>query len=727
MSVSPSFSLFIGAALLVSSAPAQSTPPPPAAAHRHAPAPSTHAHGPLTLDPFVTSATPFARNQAELAQSTTLLSGRSLMLKQQPTLGETLAGEAGVNATSFGPGASRPIIRGLSGDRIRLLENGIGTFDASVISPDHAVSVEPLVVERIEVVRGPASLLYGGNAVGGVVNVITHRIETDLPTERVRGKVEVRGSTAERELAGGGVIDVAVPTGEKQAVIVHVDAFRRRAQDIGIPGFAESARIRNVESAEAAASGDAEPDFAAGRLPNSARRSASAAAGVSFVASTYHFGVSHSGLDQRYGVPGHAHAADEPAHAGDAAGVQVDLRQRRTDFEAEWHRDGSFIQGLRLKLGAARYRHHEIEPNGEVGTTFENRGHEGRLELTHGGTDGWSGAIGLHTTEADFAAAGEEAFLPPSLTRSAAVFVFEEVTHGATTWQAGARLERMSLHPDAGTVTTSRDLSASLGVVRSLQQGFAFAASIAQTRRAPNAQQRFADGPHAGTQAYERGQPGLKSEKSLGLEASLRRPIGAVTGALTVFLNRFDGYIFEQPTGEIARETAEGWVISSPDGDAGIDGAGELPVYRTVQTDARFWGAELEAVWHLAGRANWHVDLRLAGDFTRATEGGRPLPRIPASRLMTGVTWQHGPISAGVDLQHVFSQSRVAANESASRPYRVLSAHVAREFAWRSLTGEIFLRGTNLLDEEIRPHTSFVKELAPLSGRGAATGIRFTF
>jgi iron complex outermembrane recepter protein len=212
--------------------------PPAAPAHSHTPPGSSHPSGVVVLDQFVTSAQPFARNQVDLAQSTTVLSGQSLLLKKQATLGDTLASESGIQATSFGPGASRPIIRGLGGDRIRLLENSIGTMDASVTSPDHAVSIEPFLVERIEVVRGPASLLYGSNAVGGVVNVITHRIETDLPTERVRAGAELRAGTAADEVAGGGVLDLALISAAERALVVHVDGFRRRTENLRIPGYA---------------------------------------------------------------------------------------------------------------------------------------------------------------------------------------------------------------------------------------------------------------------------------------------------------------------------------------------------------------------------------------------------------------------------------------------------------------------------------------------------------
>lgn len=722
MSPFRSWSIFC---LCVASLSRAQTPPaaPPAPAHTHAHS-QANPHGTVTLDQFVTSAAPFARNQVDLAQSTTVLSGRSLQLKQQSTLGETLAGEAGISATSFGPGASRPIIRGLGGDRLRLLENSVGTLDASVISPDHAVSVEPFLIDRIEVVRGPASLLYGSNAVGGVVNVITHRIETDFPTEPVTGTFELRGSTAAEEFSRGGVLDLALKSAADRAVVLHLDGFRRTAHDVRIPGFAESAAVRAEEIEHARDQGEPAPAFARGRLPNSALVSESGAVGVSFISKALHLGASYSGVDSTYGVPGHAHERAP----GDAAGTQIVLKQRRTDVQAEWHAAAGWIQGARFKLGHAKYRHAELEPNGDVGTVFSNRGHDARLELLHGDGKTWNGALGAHSSRSDFAAMGEEAFLPPSVTRSDALFAFEEVAQDPITWQFGARLERSRITPENGPRRRDHEISGSLGAVWKLDAAHAFAVSATHTDRAPNAQELFADGPHAGTQAYEIGDARLKAERSLGLEASLRRKTGFVTGAVTVYANRFDGYVFEQPTGLVAIEDDGAWEFLPPDHpEVAAAEEGGLPVYRTVQRRARFWGAELETLWHLHENKDWQLDLRLAADFTRAREGSRPLPRIPAPRVTTGLTWAHDDWQAGVESQFVFAQRRTAPLETASESYTLLSAWVSRTLTAGRARWDLFLRGTNLLNDEARPHPSFVKALAPLPGRSFAAGVRLTF
>jgi iron complex outermembrane receptor protein len=698
---------------------AQTTPAAPPPVHSHAPGAPSHPGGAVTLDQFVTTATPFARNQVDLAQSTTVLGGRSLLLKQQATLGETLSAETGMSATSFGPGASRPIIRGLGGDRIRLLENSVGTIDASVTSPDHAVSVEPFLVERIEIVRGPAALLYGGNAVGGVVNVITHRIETDLPTETFRGGAEARWGSAAEDFSRGGVLDVALPVATGKALVLHLDGFQRGTEDVRIPGFAESERIRAEETEHAIEHGEPAPTFAYGRLPNSALDSSSAAGGVSYVSKTFHVGASYSGFNSIYGVPGHGHEAAP----GEAAGVRIDLRQRRTDLQAEWHGDAGLLHGARFKFGQADYNHAEVEPDGGIGTRFANQGHDARLELLHGDEKSWSGSLGLQSSRSDFSAIGDEAFLPPNQTRSDALFVFEEITGGPVTWQLGGRVESVRIAPEAGATRRDELFSGAAGLVWKLHDAHALTVSLTHTSRMPNAQELFADGPHAGTQAFEVGDATLAPERCLGLETSLRRRQGAVTGALTLFMNQFDGYIFEQPTGLVAVEKGGGWLFQPPGGDA----PEALPVYQYVQRDARFYGVELETLWHLHDQRDWQLDLRLAGELTRAEEDAGNLPRIPATRLAAGVLWANAAWSAGIDCQWTLRQHRVAANETPSGSYALVSAHLSRVFGFGPTQWEVFLRGTNLANQEARPHPSFVKELAPLPGRGVTAGVRLTF
>ncbi len=692
-----------------------------AVAQTAASAPHTPAGEAVSLEHFVVTASPFERQQADLAQATTVLAGAALQQRQQATLGESLAGLPGLSSTYFGPGASRPVIRGLGGDRIRILENGAGTLDASVVSPDHAVSVEPFLIDRVEVVRGPASLLYGGSAVGGVVNVFTHRIESELPEAPISGLLEARAGSAAGERAEGGVVDVARPAGKDRALVLHLDGFRREADNVAIPGFPESAAVRAEETEHAEEHGAPPPVFARGELPNSALDSSGGAAGLSWVAGSSHAGFAWSGFGTNYGVPGHAHEGE--------GGVRIDLRQRRWDAQAESRAASGIFSGGRLKFAHADYEHRELE-DGVVGTVFRNKGWEVRAEALHADLGGLAGTWGVQAGRNDLEALGAEAFLPPSRAENRALFVFEEFRRGRWTGEFGARYETQELAVRDGSGRGRDDDAASFsaGTVWNPAPGWTVAATVVRTQRAPNTQEVFAFGPHVGTNAFEIGDAALARERSTGFEASLRKRTGRVTGEVTVFANRFRGYIHERANGLVAVEGTDGFEFVDPGTLTEEEAEQALAVLEFVQTGAKFHGAEAEVLLHLHDEVQHKLDLRLAADITRAEDGaGRPLPRIPAARYTVGLQWQRGDWSAGAEWQRTAGQDRVALTETTSDGYSFVSAHVALCLKHGRQAWDIFVRGTNLTDEEARPHTSFLKDLAPLSGRNASAGVRWTF
>lgn len=704
-----------------------------AAAQAPAPVPHSHAAESVTLEHFVVTASPFQRAQADLAQATTILADTALDQRRAFTLGETLAGLPGLNSTWFGPGASRPVLRGMGGDRIRLLENGVGTLDASVISPDHAVSIEPLLVDRIEAVRGPASLLYGGSAIGGVVNVLTHRIETEVPDRPLAGGMEARHGSAADEFSLGGTANIALPRSGDHAMVLHLDGFHREADDLAIPGYAESAAVRAEETAHALEEGEEPPVFARGTLPNSSVRSRGGSAGLSWVSGSGHLGFNRSVFTTDYGVPGHAHAGEDDGEApepdGPDDGVRIELRQRRWDIQGESRESSGIFSGGRFKFGHADYEHRELE-NGQVGTIYQNRGYEARAELLHRDLAGLAGTWGAHFGRTDLAAIGDEAFVPSVRTEQRAVFAFEEFRRGDWTGEFGARFERQELATRDGSGRGRADdaVSFSVGAVWNLTPGWTLAASAVRTHRAPNAQEAYAFGPHLGTNAFEIGQANLARERSLGLELSLRRRAGRVTGEVTVFANRFADYIYERANGLVAVDHDGTFHFEDPAGLDEHDREGALPVYEFTATDARFRGAEAEVIVHLHDEGRHRLDLRFAADLVRAEDGaGEPLPRIPAARFGVGLDWRRGDWTAGAEWQRTRRQHRVAPGESPTDGYGLLSAQVSWCHQAGAGTWDLFLRATNLTDEEARPHTSFLKELAPLPGRNLTGGVRWSF
>lgn len=680
------------------------------------------------LGSIIVSSSPLGHSQADLAQATTVLSGWSLTEKIKPTLGDTLAQEPGINATSFGPGASRPIIRGQGGDRLKLLENGVSALDASATSPDHAVAVEPFLVRRIEIVRGPASLLYGSSAVGGVVNMLTHRIDEQAPEGRADTELMLRYDSSANSWTRGGTSDITLwkPANDAGTLVFHIDGFRRDAGDLRIPGHAESESVRAAEAAEAAAAGTADAhdhEEQEGVLPNTALTADGGAFGLSWIGGDYHLGASFSGYNTLYGVPGHEHHEDAGATAtgntdegGEAAGVRIALRQRRADLQGAITRDLGPFTGARLKVGRVDYEHRELEPTGEVGTRFTNSGHDARFELLHAGLSGkLSGALGLQEARNRLEAQGEEAFVPSSLTQTGALFAFEEYALGALRLQAGARAEKQSITVDS-LDTHRRDwlYGASLGAVWKLGGGWSLAGNGSQSSRAPNAQELFADGPHAGTGSYETGNPNLARERVLSGELSLRREKGLVTGELTVFAQRFRNHIHSDRNGLVAVEGANGFEFVQADAPGAPEG---LPVYVEHQGKARYAGLELDTRVHLHEGDRHAFDLRLGGDLVRASGEDGPLPRIPNARTMAGLEWRHGDWGAGLDWTHAFRQGRVAENEAASPSYELVGATLTRCLRFRHLEADLVLRAGNLLDREIRPHTSYLRDLAPLAGR----------
>jgi len=736
----PPFRLFLISLISGSLALAQLPAAARAADSAHAAAGADAA--PLHLERIVVSTSPLARTLGEVSQPVSLLEGRRLAQQQSTTLGELLAGEPGVASTYFGPGASRPVLRGIGGDRLKVLENHIGTIDAAATSPDHAVSLDPLLIERVEVVRGPAALLYGGNAVGGVVNVITGRIPSELPNTRVGGdervslggRVEVRTQSANREESAGAVLE-----GAAGDFAWHIDGFLRDTKDLKIPHFAESQRKRIADGDD-----PAEADYR--RVPNTEIESDGGSVGLSWIRESGYIGVAWSGFNTFYGVPGHSHSHGDHDHSHDHGhgdeddhdhdhgddhedeAVKIDLVQRRFDLGGEIHREIGILRGAKFRLGFADYRHQELA-DGSVDTVFKNRGHDARLELLHREIAGVNGAFGWHGSESRFEAIGDEAFVPPSRTTNHALFILEEKPVGPVALQLGGRLEAQEIKLRNGSGRSRKDLLASVsaGALWKLGDDWSLGLSASRNERGPGAQERYANGPHIGTRAYEIGSPRLGVETSTALDLTLRKRTGRVTGALTGFVNRFDGYVFEQPTGQVAIAHGDHFHFEP---DTHPDAADGLTIYRYAQTDARFLGLEAEITAHLYEGALGNLDLHLATDAVRGKnlkDGGSDLPRITPRRSQIGLEWTHGPLNFGADAQFVAEQRRVAPNEAPTDSYTLIGLYGSYALRLGPTECTLFVRGTNLGNRDARVHNSFLKELLPLPGRSVNLGLRIAF
>lgn len=659
-----------------------------------------HAHAQPALEEVHVTGTPMRSSPNELAQSVSVLSGDALDRVSSNNLGETLAGQVGMSSTYFGAGASRPIIRGLGGPRVLTLEDGIATLDVSTVSADHAVSVDPLVADQIEIFRGPTTLLYGSGAVGGVVNTVTNRIPgLDAPSG-LTGAFELRGDTVADER--GGALEVE---GGGERFAWHVDAQHRAADDYAIPGYAEHGHA----AGEAGADGH-------GVLDNSGVEVNSAAAGGSWLGDTAFFGMSVSRFESLYGIPGHhdhAHEDELPSGAGEAghAGdVRIDLDRTRVDVEGGWLGLDGAIETVRMRAGVNDYAHAELE-GGAVGTRFGNDAYEARVELEHAPIGRWSGAVGVQASQRDFAAIGEEAFVPPVETRSAGLFMVERLELDSWRLSLGGRLESQRHAPTgAAPATEGEATSVSLAAIRELGGGLELALNAASAERLPAAEELYADGPHLATGTVELGDATLGSERARHVDVGLRGGADDRSWRVTAYETAYDDFLYLRDTGS-------------------VDPDEMLPVFAFAQRDATLTGIEAEFFTALAAVGPGELDLELKADAVRGElVGGTKLPRLPPASYGARLQYHDARIVAGLGFKRYRRQDETAPFEEATAGYTLVDLDVTWHLEASDALGlDVYVRGTNLNDEEARKHTSLVKDVAPLPGRNFRFGVRARF
>ena len=710
--------LFASTMLAASPVLAQEAPPPAepadAAAAQRA---RDHVHQEANEDIIVTA--PFVRDLNILA-GTSVMSGSELVREMRPQLGDTLARLPGVSATSFSPGASRPVLRGFQGERVRVLVDGIGSIDVSNTSADHAVTIDPITAHRIEVLHGPAALLFGSQAIGGAVNVFDRRIprRTAEPAEDVHvDAVAAFGSAADERSVGAGI---DIPFGDS-GLVLHFDGSIRKTDDVRIGGFVLSPAARSEQLAIAAeedAEGHAEEaaearEFASlrGVLPNSATETETAGVGLALLRENGNIGFSISYFGSRYGVParpgGGHHHEDAVGHAEDVD-VSIDLEQIRADLRGEVTVGGALIDRIRIRAGFADYQHTELEGE-EVGTIFRTEGMEGRIELVQADRGGWRGASGAQFFTRKLAAIGAEAFVPPNSTEQIGLFTLQELEIGPVELEAAARYERSKVvSNDVGFDRSFDALSFAVGGSYELAPRVRAGLNLSRAERAPSPEELLSDGPHIATQSFERGDPDLGTERSLGGELYLRadRPDYDLTASL--FFSRFDGYIFQTASGDVEDE---------------------LPVFQYVQRDATYWGFELGASATLARIRSFRIVADTVADYVRASvaDGGGAVPRIPPMRLLAGVEAQSSDLDGRLEVEKVFAQKRVGAFETSTDGFTLVNASIAwRPWGRRNPTS-VVLSASNIFDVDARRHASFTRDFAPLAGRDLRVSARVSF
>ena len=710
--------LAIAAALAT---PAHATEPPQQAQHDKQP---------KDLAAVEVRATPLADTAENLAMPVEVLAGQKLDEAKAGTLGETVAKLPGVQSSNFGPGVGRPIIRGLDGARVQVLSDGLGSGDVSTLSVDHAVSIEPFLADQIEVLKGPATLLYGSGAIGGAVNVIDGRVPVSRPDAPFSGRTELRHGSVNDETTGMFRLD-----GGSGAFAFHFDALHRETGDYAIPGYPESAGLM-------AEHGDTPDPDDAGILHNSAVRTDSAALGLSWIGERGFIGGAYSLFNTAYGIPGgHEHAGDAHDHEDEEhhedGGVHILMDQRRSELRGGIDNIGVF-ESLRLKLADTDYTHTEFEGDA-IGTVFHNKSQEARAELVHAPFLGWKGAFGLQGSKRNFTAIGDEAFVPGSRSYDTGLFWIGKRAFGPLQIDLGLRHDDNRIDVDnAATAAPDRHIHTTSG-----SAGFGWKASEAvhlslgldRAQRAPGAEELYSNGLHVATGSYEFGNVALGVETARRIELGLHMHHGPVEAQLSAWQARYDDFIYLAGT------------------DANVDSA-PLRVWR--QGDARFHGLEAKVGWDIADTNTGLWSLNLFGDLVRArlanaagssealnigiqhgdhvdavqaqVATGGNLPRIAPARVGASLRWELDGWRASLGAVRYAKQDKVAAYETATPGYTLVDAHFARHIDTRSGREiELFVDGNNLTDREARPHTSFLKDEVPLPGRNVVFGVRAFF
>jgi len=641
------------------------------------------------LDQLIIS-TPLTDTTANTALPVSILSGDELRMKASSSVGETLKNEPGISSQSFGPGVGQPVIRGQTGSRVHVLQNGLGSLDVSSLSPDHANSTEALWAETIEVLRGPTTLLYGSGAIGGVVNVIDNRIPEKAPDKLFSGAFEQRYNTVNEGKSSAFKVD-----GGKGMLAWHLDGFYRDSINQQIADNA----VEGVDDG--------------GRLLNSNTRAQSGTAGFSIIGDMGFVGFSINHLDNNYGIP----PGDEPDEE-----VRIDLKQTRYDMKAEIKQPLNFAESLRMKLSYTDYQHIEIE-NGTAGTVFSNEGFESRLELIQ---KPWAffdhGVLGVQTKNSEVSATGEEAIIPKSDVNSFGFFTVQDIHTENLMYELGVRVEQQWIDPVGMKESSHTPVSFSTSALWSVTEEDSIKLTFSRSERAPDIQELFSNGAHLATSSYDIGNADLKVETSHNIELGIHIDHDWFQADFNLYQNWVNDYISKNNNGQFFNSNTETFVNNCV-------GAGCLPVYRAEQQDAEFQGFEAQVIIPLLSTDYGHLDSEIFADYVRGQfSNGDDIPRMPPLRYGVQLGWEGFDWATQLRMTRAEKQENPGLNETETDGYWLLDLSANYRVAIAEYADMLlFVKANNLLDQDIRHSVSYLRNSAPEAGRGAEMGLRIEF
>ncbi|GAB1266027.1 TonB-dependent receptor [Aurantivibrio infirmus] len=675
-----------------------------------------HQHNHGEIEEIIVSGSQ-GKSKTETALPVHLINGEELRNSASTTLGETIQNQVGVHSSSFGVGVGQPVIRGLTGNRVKVLQNNLSTLDASSASQDHADSVEALLSEQIEIVRGPATLLYGNGAIGGIVNVIDNRIPKTLAPSAFGGATEIRHSSVNDNNTL-----VTKLGGSIEKISWYFDGVHRDSNFVEIPGYA-----LDIESIEALEHHDEdemeeeeEHENTKGFVANSDTEAENFTIGGSWIGDDSYFGIAFSNLKNNYGIPpgAHHHEEGEEEEEEGEENIRIDLEQQRSDIEFGQKYTG-FIEELNAHLTFNDYEHKELE-GPVVGTRFKNKGFDSRVTVKHQHHKGLNGVWGLQYGDRDFSAVGEESFIPAADISNLGFFILESIDLSPTIIELGLRVDKDKIKTKAACDTDTTSWSANAATIWGIDDNTNINVSLSRAERAPTVEELFSNiavgtcdihgdenlVTHAATQRIELGDPRLTTEVSNNIDIGFFKYTGNFRAEINFFRNNFKNFIYLADSGEID----------------------ETIVSQYLQDDASFQGAEVQLSYPRTFLDVHHFDFTIFGDRVKAElDSGENIPRIPPQRFGIELQYQVGDFSAKLRTTKVSAQKDVAKNELETEGYTRIDAQLDYHLQTQGLEWVFFAKASNLSDKEIRDHTSLLKNFSPAPGRSIDLGVRLSF
>lgn len=657
------------------------------------------------LDMMVVSA-PLAIESSKSAKPVTVLTGDALYTKMETTIGDTLKNELGVTSQSFGAGVGSPVIRGQSGPRVQVMQNSMSNNDVSSLSPDHANGVEPILAERIEVLRGPATLLYGNGAIGGIVNVIDNRIPEKAFDKVIGGAGEQRYDSATNQTSS-----VVKVEGSNNGFAYHVDGFYRDQGNTHIGGTAIDEAAVQINDPSFTA-----PENSQGVINNSNARSRGGSIGVSMIGDTGLVGASINQLEKNYGIP---------SDGSGEAPVTVDLKQTKYDFKARLNQPFAFAEKLKMKFGYTDYQHTELD-GGQPATHFLNKSYASRLELEQKPIGALTGSLGFQSTNSEFSAInadGSAPLVPKSNIDSYGLFAVESYKYGNVTYELGGRGEWVTISPENTNSLTYLPISGSLSALWEVNKQHQLSLAYTHSQRAPLIQELFYDGVHEASRSYELGNANLSKEFSNNLDLGYRFNSDWMSAEINVFHNWVSNYIYQQRADYLFNTDTEDFADTCTLGEACI------PVEINQQAGATFKGYEAQLKFPLMENHYGLLDLSLFSDYTRGTfNKGGDVPRMPPLRYGLQLSYEKNEFSSNVRLTRGEAQTHAGANETSTASYLLLN--LGAQYHIASISDAdimVFANAKNLTNENIRNSTSYLRNFAPEAGRSGEVGIRVSY